>query len=93
MLANVVDIIVLETRPTNHKRRDQNLRNIKKIKNIFCHTHKFKINLQSAFNKSEVGKTSPGWIKKDEHYRHTKIVIVSAMNPLGVQKQSRKTVY
>ena len=55
--------------------------------------HKFKINLQSAFNKSEVSKSSPGWIKIDEHYRHTYIVIVSAMKPLGEQKQSRKTVY
>ena len=55
--------------------------------------HKFKINLQSAFNKSEVGKTSPDWIKIDEHYRHTAIVIVSALKLLGEQKQNRKTVY
>ena len=55
--------------------------------------HKFKINLQSAFNKSEVGKTSPDWFKIDEHYRHSAIVIVSAMKLLGEQKQNRKTVY
>ena len=55
--------------------------------------HKFKINLQSAFNKSEFGKTSPDWMKIDEHYRHTAIVIVSAMKPPGEQKQNRKTVY
>ena len=36
---------------------------------------KFKINLQSAFNKSEVNKTSPDWIKIDERYRHTAKVI------------------
>ena len=52
--------------------------------------HKFKINLQSAFNKSEVGETSPDWIKIDEHYRHTAIVIVSAMKLLGEQKQNIK---
>ena len=54
--------------------------------------HKFKINLQSAFNKSEFGKTSPDWMKIDEHYRKTAIVIVSAMKP-SEQKQKRKTVY
>ena len=48
--------------------------------------HKFKINLQPAFIKSEVGKTSSDWIKIEEHYRHTAIVIVSAMKPLGEQK-------
>ena len=52
--------------------------------------HKFKINLQPAFNKSEAEKTSPNWIKIDEHYRHTAIVIVSAMKLLGEQKQNRK---
>ena len=55
--------------------------------------NKFKINLQSAFNKSQVGKTSPDWIKIDEHYKHTAIVIVSAMKLFGEQKQNRKTVY
>ena len=42
---------------------------------MFCHRQTFKINLQSAFNKSEVNKTSPDWIKIDESYRHTAIVI------------------
>ena len=55
--------------------------------------HKFKIILQSDFNKSEVGKTSPDWIKIEEHYRHTAIFIVSAMKLLGEQKTNRKTVY
>ena len=55
--------------------------------------HKFKINLQSAFNKSEVGKTSSDCNKKDEHNRNTAIVIVSAMKLLGEQKQNMKTVY
>ena len=91
-MAHVVDIILPKTRPTNHKRRDQNLRN-EKNKSIFCHMHKFKINLQSVFNKSEFGKASPDWMKTDEHYRHTAIVIVSAMKPSGEQKQNRKTVY
>ena len=54
---------------------------------------KFKINLQSAFNKSEVVKTTPDWIKINEYYRHTAIVIVSALKLLGEQKQNRKTVY
>ena len=92
MLSHVVDIIIPKTRPTNHKRRDQNLRN-KKIKNILCHMHKFKINLQSAFNKSGVGKTSPDWIKIDEHYRHTAIIIVNAMKLSREQKRNKKTVY
>ena len=48
--------------------------------------HKFKINLQSALSKSEVGKTSPDWIKIDKHYRHTAIVIVSAMKLIREQK-------
>ena len=55
--------------------------------------YKFKINLQSAFNKSENGKTSPDWIKIDEHYRHAAIVIVSAMKLLVEQKKNRKTVH
>ena len=55
--------------------------------------HKFKINLQAASNKSEVGKTNPDRIKIDEHYRQTAIVIVIAMKLLGEQKQNRKTVY
>ena len=55
--------------------------------------HKFKINIQSAFNKSEVDKTSPEWIKIDEHYRHTAIVTVSAIKQLAEQTQNRKTVY
>ena len=55
--------------------------------------HKFKINPQSAFNKSKVSKTSPDWIKLDEHHRHTAIVIVSAMKLLGEQRQNSKTVY
>ena len=89
MLAHVVEIIIPKTRPTNHKRREQNLQI---NKNVFCHMHNFKTNLQSAFNKSEVGKTSPHWIKIDEHYRHTAIVIVSAMKLLGERKQKGKTV-
>ena len=91
-MTHVVDIRIPKTRPTNHKRRDQNLRN-KKNKNITCHMHKFKKNLQSAFNKSEVGKTSPDWIKIIEHYRHTAIVFVSAMKLSGEQNQKRKIVY
>ena len=55
--------------------------------------HKFKINLQSAFKKLGVDKTSPDWIKIDEHYWHTAIVIVSAMKLLGEKKQNRETVY
>ena len=55
--------------------------------------HKFKINLQSAFNKSEDGKTSPDWIKIDKNYRHTAIVIVSAMKLSGEQEKNKKTVY
>ena len=55
--------------------------------------HKFKINLQSAFNKSEVGKTSPDWTKIYEHHTHTVIVIVSARKLSGEQKQNKKTVY
>ena len=55
--------------------------------------HKFKTNLQSAFNKSEFGKTSPDWIKINELHRHTAIVVVSAMKLSGEQKQNRKTVY
>ena len=51
--------------------------------------HKFKINLQSAFNKSEVGKTNPDWIKIDEHFRHTAIVIVSAMKLSVEQKKEQ----
>ena len=47
----------------------------RKVKNMFCHMQKFKINLQSAFNNSEVNKTSPDWIKIDERYRNTAIVI------------------
>ena len=35
MLAHVVDIIVPKTRPTNHKRRDQNLQNKQKSKKYF----------------------------------------------------------
>ena len=50
----------------------------------------FKINLQSALNKSEVGKTSPDWIKIDEHYRHTAIVIVSAMKLIREQKRENE---
>ena len=89
MLAHVVDITILKTRPTNHKRLDQNLRN-KKIKNKLCHMHKSKINLQSALNKSEAGKTSPDQIKLDQHCRHTAIVIVSAMKLIREQKRKRK---
>ena len=55
--------------------------------------HKFKINLQSAHNKSEVGKTSPYWKEIDEHYRHTSIVIVSAMKLIREQKEKTKPVY
>ena len=55
--------------------------------------HQSKICFQSAFNQSEVAKTSPDWIKIDEHCRHTAIVIVSAMKLFGEQKQTRKTVY
>ena len=50
--------------------------------------HQSKINLQSAFNQSEVGKTSPYWIKIDEHCRHTAIVIVSAMKLLEKQQEN-----
>ena len=82
MLAPVVHITIPKNRPTNHKRRDQSLRN-KKNQNKLCHMHKFKIILKSALNKSEVGKTSPDWIKIGEHYRHTAIVIVSAMKLIG----------
>ena len=89
MLAHVVDITIPKTRPTAHKRRDQNLQN-KKIKNKLCHMHKFKTDLQSALNKSEVGKTSPHWIKIDEHYRHTTIVIVSAMKLIREQKRENE---
>ena len=52
--------------------------------------HKFKINLQSALNKSEVAKTSPDWTKIDEHYRHTAIVIVSAMKQTRKQKRENE---
>ena len=55
--------------------------------------HNFKINLQSDFNQSEFGKTNPDWMKIDEHFRHTAIFIVSAMQPSGEQKQNRKTVF
>ena len=54
--------------------------------------HKFEINLQSAFNKSEVDKTSSDWIEIDEHNKHTVIVIVSDMKLLGEQKQNRKNI-
>ena len=57
---------------------------------MFCHMHQFKINHQSAFNKLEVGKTSPDWIKIDEHYRNTARVIVSAMKLSGEKKQNKK---
>ena len=60
------------------------------MKNMFCHMQKFKINLQSALNKSEVQKTSSDWIKIDEHYRHTAIVIVSAMKLIGEQKRENE---
>ena len=50
--------------------------------------HKFKINLQSALNKSEVGKTSPDWIKIDDNYRHTAIVIVSAMKLIREKREN-----
>ena len=55
--------------------------------------HQSKISFQSAFNQSEYTKTSPDWIKIDEHCRHTAIVIFSAMKLFGEQKQTRKTVY
>ena len=49
-----------------------------------------KINFLSAFNQPEIGKTSPAWIKIDEHFRHTAIVIVSAMKLLGGQSRTGK---
>ena len=55
--------------------------------------HQSKINLQSALNQSEVGKRSPDWIKIHYHCRHTAMVVVSAINLLGEQKQNRKTVH
>ena len=58
MLADVVDIIIPKTQPTNHKNLDQNLENKQKSKTFFFHLHQSKINLQSAFNQSEVGKAS-----------------------------------
>ena len=55
--------------------------------------HQSKINLQSAFNQSEIRKTSPYGIKIDKHRRQVAVVIVSAMKILGEQKHNRKTVY
>ena len=47
MLTHIVDTLIPKTRPTNHKRRNQNLQN-QKINNIFCHMHQTKINLTAA---------------------------------------------
>ena len=52
--------------------------------------HKFKINLQSALNKSEAGKKSSDGIKIDEHYKHTAIVNVSAMKLIREQKRENE---
>ena len=54
--------------------------------------HQSKINLQSAFQQSELAKTCSDWIKIDKDCRHTARVIVIAMKILGEQQQNRKAV-